>query len=161
MGVLDLGGFGKFYAEQVTEIQRLLEKYVQESERNLSVEKYLDYCEQLGQAPDPAKMPLELSVFPEEVQVAFFMFSLLPDKWDTNVGHYFGKEWGTIEFLFDNYDFYINYTSKERTEILYFMKMYERTLVSYRAEEAEKKRKAEERRQAAKSGPQYAHNIKG
>ena len=37
-------------------------------------------CEQLGQEPDPDKMPLELSDFPGEVQVAFFMFSLLPES---------------------------------------------------------------------------------
>jgi hypothetical protein len=155
VGICNSGGFGKFYADQVTEIEKLLEKYVQESERNLSVDKYLDYCEQLGIQPDPAKMPLELSIFPEEVQVAFFVFSLLPDSWDTNVGHYFGKDWTTIEFLFDTYNV------QHRQEILYYMKVYERILVSYRAEEAAKKRKAEERKSAAKSGKQYAHNIKG
>ena len=42
-------------------------------------EKYLRLCEQLGQEPDPAKMPLEISVFPEEVQVAFFVYDRLSE----------------------------------------------------------------------------------
>ena len=48
-------------------------------------------CEQLGQEPDPEKMPLETSVFPHEVQVAFFIFELLPDKWDGMSGYYFAR----------------------------------------------------------------------
>ena len=43
----------------------------------MDVEKYLRICEQLGQEPDPTKMPLDSSGFQEENQVAFFMFSLM------------------------------------------------------------------------------------
>jgi hypothetical protein len=50
-------------------------------------------CEQLGQDPDPNKMPLEASAFPYEVQVAFFMFDLLSDRWDGMSGTYLGKDW--------------------------------------------------------------------
>ena len=38
-------------------------------------------------------MPLEPSGFPEEVQVAFFMFSCLSDNWDGMSGSYLGKNW--------------------------------------------------------------------
>jgi hypothetical protein len=111
-------------------------------------------CEQLDQEPDPDKMPLELSEFPEEVQVAFFMFSLLPDHYEGMSGTYMGKYWDGIDYFFKIYEV------DRPKEILYFMKLYENILVSHRAEQAEKKRKAEERR-AKSGGKTYAHNIKG
>jgi hypothetical protein len=99
-------------------------------------------CEQLGQEPDPAKMPLDSSDFPEEVQVAFFIFSLLSDNWDGMSGTYLGKDWTQCT--------------------LFFMKLYENIIVSYKSEEAEKKRKAEERKaKSAGGGKQYTHNVRG
>jgi L-rhamnose isomerase len=41
------------------------------------------------------------------------------------------------------------------------MKMYEASLVTYRAEEAQRKRKAEERKASAGGGKQYTQNVKG
>ena len=69
----------KFYWEQISEVRNNLERYVKDGDSNFDRQKYYDICEQLGQEPDPTQMPLEPSDFPEEVQVAFFMFSLLPD----------------------------------------------------------------------------------
>ena len=112
-------------------------------------------CEQLGQEPDPAKMPLELSDFPEEVQVAFFMFSLLPDYWEGMSGTYMGKHWHGLEYFFNLYQI------DNPKEIVYIMKIYESELVAHRAKKAEEKRKAEERRAKAGGGKSYAHNIKG
>lgn len=101
-------------------------------------------------------MPLDLSEFPEEVQVAFFIFSYLPDKWDTNVGYYMGKDWTLIPFLFETFGV------QDKAEILYFMKSYENLLVSYRAKESESKRKAAEKKSSATGGgKQFAHNVKG
>lgn len=101
-------------------------------------------CEQLGQEPNPAEMPLEPSDFPEEVQVAFFMFSLLPDHWEGMSGTYMGKYWDGIDYFFKLHDV-VN-----PKEILYIMKMYENEIVSYRSEQAERKRKEQERK--AKAG---------
>lgn len=112
-------------------------------------------CEQLGQEPDPTKMPLELSEFPEEVQVAFFMFSLLPDHWEGMSGTYMGKYWDGIDYFFKLYDV------EQPRLTLYIMKMYERKLVEFRADKAEKKRKQEERKSASSGGKQYTHNVKG
>ena len=111
-------------------------------------------CEQLNQEPDPTKMPLELSDFPEEVQVAFFMFSLLPDHWEGMSGTYMGKYWDGIDYFFKVYGV------ENPKQILYFMKLYENTLVSYRAEKAEQKRKADERKSKS-GGKNYTHNVKG
>ena len=99
-------------------------------------------------------MPLELSDFPEEVQVAFFMFSLLPDHWEGMSGSYMGKYWDGIDYFFKLYEV------ENPRVILYFMKLYENQLVAYKAEKAEQKRKAEERK-AKSGGKNYTHNVKG
>ena len=111
-------------------------------------------CEQLGEKPDPAKMPLEPSDFPEEVQVAFFMFSLLPDHWEGMSGTYMGKYWDGIDYFFKLYEV------EKPKEILYFMKLYESEIVSYRAEKADQKRKADQRKTKS-GGKNYTHNVKG
>ena len=49
-------------------------------------------------------MPLELSDFPEEVQVAFFMYGLLPDHYEGISGTYMGKYWDGIEYFFKLYE---------------------------------------------------------
>jgi hypothetical protein len=111
-------------------------------------------CEQLGQEPDPAKMPLDSSDFPEEVQVAFFIFSFLSDNWDGMSGTYLGKDWTQCNQLFELYEV------ENKKETLFFMKLYENVIVSYRAEEVDKKRKAEERKaKSAGGGKQYTHNV--
>jgi len=132
----------------------LLERYVKE-EDSLSIDKYLKICEQLNQEPDPNKMPLEPSDFPVEVQVAFFIFGFLEDAWDGASGSYLGKKWSNIEYLFKLYNV------DEPKTVIYIMKMYENTIVNYRAEKAEQKRKAEERKRSAGSGQNFTHNVKG
>jgi hypothetical protein len=100
-------------------------------------------------------MPLTASSFPEEVQVAFFVCSLLPDNWEGMNGIYLGKDWTEIDYIFKLYEI-------DNPKIVYFFaKMFERSIVSYRAEEAEKKRKAEERRSKASGGKTYTHNVSG
>ena len=100
-------------------------------------------------------MPLEPSDFPEEVQVAFFMFSLLPDHYEGMSGTYMGKVWGGIDFMFDLYNV------QNPQETFYFMKVYENYIVAHRGEIAQKKRQAEERKASASGGKKYTHNVKG
>jgi len=100
-------------------------------------------------------MPLEPSDFPEEVQVAFFMLSYLSDNWEGMSGTYMGKVWNDIEYLFKLHQV------DNPKQILYFMKLYERLIVDYKMEQADNKRKAEERKAQSASGKQYTHNVKG
>ena len=99
-------------------------------------------------------MPLEPSDFPEEVQVAFFMFSLLPDHYEGMSGTYMGKYWDGIDYFFKLYEI------DTPRVILYFKKLYETELVMYPAEKAEQKRKADERKSKS-GGKNYTHNVKG
>lgn len=100
-------------------------------------------------------MPLDSSEFPEEVQVAFFIFSMLADVWEGMSGTYMGKNWTDAEHLFKLYEI------EQPKIVMYFAKTYERILIEYRAEESEKKRKAEERRSSAGSGKNFTHNVRG
>ena len=99
-------------------------------------------------------MPLETSSFPEEVQVAFFMFSLLPDHYEGMSGTYMGKYWDGIDYFFKLYEV------DDVKTIIYIMKMYEAKIVNYRAEKAEAKRKQEQRKSKS-GGKNYTHNVKG
>ena len=100
-------------------------------------------------------MPLETSAFPAEVQVAFFIFDLLSDRWDGMSGTYLGKDWSSIDFLLNLYEV------EQPKIIVYFMKTYEILLVNHRAEEADRKRQAEERKRNASRGKNFTHNIQG
>ena len=108
----------------------------------------------MGQEPDPEKMPPDPADFPVEVQVAFFIFDLLEDRWEGMSGTYMGKNWTNLNTLFDLYEI------PDRKVVFYIMKIYESIIVSQKAEKAEQKRKAEERKSAS-GGKNYTHNIKG
>ena len=138
----------KFYWTQVAKIKKLLDRYVKESTQNVDLSKYLALCEQLGQEPDPDKMPLEASAFPYEVQVAFFVFDLLPDKWDGMSGMYLGKDWSSANFLIKTYNI------EDVPIVVYFAKLYENILVSQRSEELARKQKQQQQqaRNKAKLG---------
>lgn len=104
-------------------------------------------------------MPLTLSDFPDEMQMAFFIHDMLTDIWEGMSGMYMGKDWGGAPLLFDIYEV------DDRKTILYLAKLYERLLMSYRAEEAEQRRKAEERKNkktsAGGGGKTYTYNVTG
>lgn len=100
-------------------------------------------------------MPLEATAFPAEVQVAFFVYTYLSDVWEGMSGSYVGKNWSTIDYLFELFKV------DDKKTVLFFMKMYERIIVKDRAEEQERKRKADERKRQQASGKTYTHNVRG
>lgn len=101
-------------------------------------------------------MPLTTSAFPEEVQVALFVYDMLTDVWDGMSGSFMGKDWAGAPLIFEIYEI------QNRKEVLYIAKMYERIVMSARFKEADKKRKAEERKQSsAGGGKKFTHNVRG
>lgn len=101
-------------------------------------------------------MPLTPSDFPFEVQVAFFIYSMMRDVWDGMSGVYLGKDWSSADFLFKAYEV------EDIKTVSYFLKMYEGLLVAAKHEESERKRKAEERKNSAGSGGKtFTHNVRG
>lgn len=70
----------------------------------MSLETYLKVCEQLGQEPDPNRMPPTAEDFPYEVQVAFFIHDMLPPKIEGMSGTYMGRDINPLSFLYDIYE---------------------------------------------------------
>jgi len=99
-------------------------------------------------------MPLETSVFPHEVQVAFFMFNIMSDRWDGMSGTYMGKDWSSLETFFNIHE------TEDRIVVVYLIKLWESVVISHRAEKAEAKRKRDERKSKSGAG-NYTHNVKG
>jgi len=108
----------------------------------------------MGVLPDPTKMPLGPSDFPDEVQVAFFMFDLLSDTWEGTSGSYLGKNWAHCEHIFSIHGV------SDPTVTLYFMKLYEHIIMRYRLEKQEERRKQSERK-SQQGGKTYTHNVRG
>lgn len=100
-------------------------------------------------------MPRETS-FPIEVQVAFFVFNLLSDRWEGMSGMYLGKEWTNCEYLFELHEI------KDTKITYFFMKMIETLTIEHHAKKQEQQRKKEERQRSNSGGGKtYTHNVRG
>lgn len=106
----------------------------------IDVEKYLLVCEQLGQTPDPSKLPPERSMFPVEVLDAFILHDVLSDKWDGTSGYYMGKDFSALGTYIDIF----NIVDPQQT--VWFLKHIEYHNSKTINEKQEAKRKAEERK---------------
>lgn len=91
-------------------------------------------------------MPLTDADFPVEAQVAFFIFSYLPDKWDGASGTYMGKDWASLPIIFDIFE-----VVEDRTLTFQFLKIMEATSIDSTNSKISQKRKASERAAKARS----------
>ena len=100
-------------------------------------------------------MPPTLDGLPDEVQVAFFIYGLMPDVWDGASGTYMGKNWSPLR------DLYKIYEVEEPKIITYFIREIENLYSKNINEDLEKKRKAEERKakQQSGGGKKFAHKV--
>ena len=57
----------------------------------MTKESYLDMCEQMGTEPIDTEIPVDLEDMPIEIEEAYHVYSLLPDKIDSFNGIYYGK----------------------------------------------------------------------
>lgn len=80
-----------FVAEQTEELWERLEKWQNCVETKTTRETYYKICEQLGQDPDPDRIPPEIDDFPNDVQLAMAIHSKLGDKVVADIG-YMGKD---------------------------------------------------------------------
>ena len=87
-------------------------------------------------------MPMnsEIVDFPFEVQIAFFIHSLLPDNWDGASGTYLGKDWSALIGLLDIYEV------EHRREVTVFIKQIDMYNMKQINDKLEKQRKAKETR---------------
>jgi len=101
-------------------------------------------CEQLGQEPDPAEMPPEVADFPLEIQEAFLIHAMLPDRWDGASGSYLGKDWSPLTALLD-----IQEVGDKKT-VCFFLKHVEGAHTININKELKRKQDADMRRAKAK-----------
>ena len=128
----------KFYRQQVVEILDLLEKHYKSSDKKFR--EYLLVCERLGKDPDPNKVPMDIGSFPYEVQLAFFIHSLLPDRWDGMSGSYMGKDWSATGTLLDIHDI------DDKKTVVFFLKHVDIYASNQINADMDKKRKQAERK---------------
>lgn len=57
----------------------------------MTKEAYLEMCSQLGTNPVESEIPVELGDLPFEVQQAYHIYSILPEKTDTFNNRFLGK----------------------------------------------------------------------
>ena len=110
------------------------------------MDKYLALCEQLGEEPDPEKMPPAMDLYPYEVQMAFFIYSLLQDTWDGMNGMYMGKNLAGLSVLLDIYEI------EDKKTVVYFLTRIDNERIKTINEEVKRKvrPKGEERKRGNK-----------
>ena len=89
-------------------------------------------------------MPPTVEDYPLEVQVAFLLHDLLPDRWDGMSGSYMGKDFSSIGTLLDIWQV------KDKKTCLYFIKHIEARNTNKLNKSQERKRKAAEQKAKAK-----------
>ena len=95
-----------------------------------------------------------MSDFPYEVQMAFLLHNLLPDRWDGMSGSYMGKDWSTVDFFLNLFEV------EEKKIVVFFISKLEGFYGKAVNEKLQRQRKAEERKAKA-GGKQYTHNVQG
>lgn len=104
----------------------------------MPLDTYLNMCEQLGKEPDPDEMPVDVADFPYELQEAFFIHQLLPDRWDGSSGSYTGKDWAALEGLLREFDI-----ENKRQCILFIKNIEARNMNKINKQLARERKKAE------------------
>ena len=148
MGYRDCFRSRKFYNEQVDRLVDLLEKQIKAPQ--IDLDKYLRICEELNQEPDPTKMPVSPADLPYEAQLAFFVYSFLPDRWEGMSGTYLGKDWSSISVIFEVFEI-------EETKLVFTLcKHLERFNIEKASKDSENRRKRQENK-----GKNFVHSVKG
>lgn len=92
-----------FVASQKEEMWKRLENFFNNLDTKMTQERYLEVCEQLGQEPNPDKMPPAWEDLPEIAQAAINTFNLLGDRVYPEIG-YIGKDYTNLSRFIDIYE---------------------------------------------------------
>ena len=80
-------------------------------------------------------MPPDIGDFPLEVQQAFIVHSLLPDRWEGMSGAYMGKDLSALGEIFNIYDI------EDKRTVLYFLSYIIRVHSEFINQEVQRKQK--------------------
>ncbi len=89
-----------FVQEEKEELLKRLENLYVNLDTGMTQEKYLNICEQIGQEPNPDKMPPSWEDLPEIAQIAINTFNALGDRVYPEIG-YVGKDFTNLPILID------------------------------------------------------------
>ena len=85
-----------------------------------------------------------MDMFPYEVQMAFFIYSLLQDTWEGMNGMYMGKNLSGLATLLNIYEV------EDKKSTVYFLTMIDRERMTSINEEVKRKQDAERRKSKAR-----------
>ena len=85
-----------------------------------------------------------MDMYPYEVQLAFFIYSLLQDTWDGMNGMYMGKYLAGLSTLLDIYEI------EDKKTVVYFITMIDRERMTSINEEVKRKQDADRRKAKAR-----------
>lgn len=80
-----------------------LEKWQTNIDTGMTQEKYLETCRQVGDEPNPDRMPPGVHDFPSDVQKAMILFNKLGDRIFPDIG-YLGKDYTQLPIYMDVYE---------------------------------------------------------
>tara|TARA_B100000287_G_scaffold356063_1_gene346831 strand:- start:1 stop:273 length:273 start_codon:yes stop_codon:yes gene_type:complete len=89
-------------------------------------------------------MPPAMDMYPYEVQMAFFIYSLLQDTWDGMNGMYMGKNLSGLAMLLDIYEI------EDKKSVVFFLQIIDRERMSSINEEVKRKQDVERRKAKAR-----------
>ena len=90
-------------------------------------------------------MPPAMDLYPYEVQMAFFIYSLLQDTWDGMNGMYMGKNLSGLATFLNIYEV------EDKKTTVYFLTIIDRERMTAINEEVKRKQDAEKRKAKAKA----------
>ena len=85
-----------------------------------------------------------MDMYPYEVQMAFFIYSLLQDTWDGMNGMYMGKNLSGLAMLLDIYEI------EDKKSVVFFLQIIDRERMSSINEEVKRKQDVERRKAKAR-----------
>lgn len=92
-----------FVQNEIEELWKRLDNWQKNFELNITTEKYFKMCEEMGQEPNPDKIPPEIQDFPIDVQKAIHIFNKLGDRIVSDIG-YLGKDYTQLPIYLEVYD---------------------------------------------------------
>ena len=99
-------------------------------------------CEQLGNEPKQEEIPASFEDFPNAVQDAIVIYSILPDLFEGFGGHFLGKDYSILPYLAKDV-----YKVENHTQLMQFLLIINNIVSKQRAE----KLKQQQRRNKTKS----------
>lgn len=124
-------------------MQAQLKNYLDNSAAKMTREQYLMMCEQLGNEPIDEEIPMDFNEFPNVVQEALNIFSILPDNWEGMSGTYMGKDYSILPYLMDEI-FHV----EDKQQTMQFLLIIGNIIMEIRSKE----QKARQRKAKTKAG---------